>query len=71
MNDKLGPNSSHNFTSEARGELVKKIAGRISGINYDDLTTAERQITDLLIKAKYLRLDENDDVQYHDWRDPE
>jgi len=37
--------------------LLKKIAGRISGIHDDDLTTAEGQIANLLLKAGYLDKD--------------
>ena len=38
--------------------LIKRIAFRIQGIHWDDLTTAERQIAELLIKAGYLTKDE-------------
>ena len=34
--------------------LVGRIAGRLSGINKEDLTTAERQIVELLVKSGHL-----------------
>ena len=39
-------------------KLLKKIAGRLSGIHEDDLTTAERQITDLLLDNDILHKDD-------------
>lgn len=42
--------------------LVQKIAGRLSGIHKDDLTTAERQITDLLVKDGVLMYDDQGNV---------
>lgn len=40
------------------GQLVTKIAGRLSGIHWDDLTTAERQIAQLLVKSGHLVKDD-------------
>jgi len=45
-------------------ELIEKICDRLIGISYDDLTTAERQIVDLLIAANYLKLNELKDVRH-------
>jgi hypothetical protein len=39
--------------------LIVSIAKTLSGIAYDDLTTAERKIADLLIRHSYLLRDGN------------
>jgi hypothetical protein len=45
--------------------LLSKIAGRLSGMNEEDLTTAEGQIVKLLVKAGYLeRVDQGDYIDY-------
>ena len=45
--------------------LLSKIAGRLSGMNEEDLTTAEGQIIKLLVKAGYLqRVDQGDYIDF-------
>lgn len=55
--------------------LVNKIAGRLSGINRDDLTTAEKQIVAILLKSGHLEeIGEGDfiDQDHSDFKgDPE
>lgn len=46
--------------------LIERIAMRLSGMNYDDCTTAERQIADLLIEAGHLQKDDNGDLRDKD-----
>ena len=41
--------------------LIQKIADRIVGISYNDLSTAERQICDLLIVNGTLTINEAED----------
>lgn len=41
--------------------LIQKIADRIVGISYNDLSTAERQICDLLIVNGTLTINESED----------
>lgn len=43
--------------------LLKKIAGRLTGMNKEDLTTAEKQIANLLITQGLLAFDENGDLE--------
>ena len=50
-------------------QLLNKIAGRLSGMNADDLTTAERQISKLLLDAGFLTQDENGDLRDKDAKD--
>ncbi len=42
--------------------LIRKIAQRLNGIEYDDLTKAERQIADLLIGQNYMEKRPNGEV---------
>ena len=44
---------------ERIGICIRKIASRLLGLNYNELTTAERQIVDLLIAEGYLKRNEN------------
>lgn len=44
--------------------LPEKIAGRIAGINSEDMSTAEKQIAELLRRFDFMREDENGD-----WRE--
>ena len=45
--------------------LLSKIAGRLSGMNEEDLTTAEGQIVKLLVKAGYVeRVDKGDYIDF-------
>lgn len=41
--------------------LIEKIADRLVGISYNDLTTAERQICDLLVAQGVLMVNESVD----------
>jgi len=41
--------------------LIQKIADRVVGISYNDLSTAERQICDLLIVNGLLTINEAED----------
>jgi hypothetical protein len=41
--------------------LIEKIADRVVGISYNDLSTAERQICDLLIVNETLTINEGED----------
>ena len=41
-------------------KLLERIAAQLAGINYEDLSTAEKNIADMLIKAKYLTKEEGE-----------
>lgn len=44
-------------------KLLKKIAMRLDGIHKYDLTTAERQIVQLLLEAEYVKFTNNGEVE--------
>jgi hypothetical protein len=44
-------------------QLIVRIAGRLSGIHEDDLTTAERQITKLLLASEHLITDDDGNLR--------
>lgn len=43
--------------TDAIGTL-NKIALRLAGIDFDDLTTCERQITQILVECSFLKVEE-------------
>ncbi len=43
--------------------LPNRIANRLAGLNYDDMTTLEKQIADLLGHEGYLFFDEHGDCR--------
>lgn len=43
--------------------LLWKIAARLEGAYYDSLSTTERQIADLLIRDKILRINDDGNIQ--------
>lgn len=51
--------------------LLKKIAGRLSGIHQDDFSTAERQIARLLADNGFLHIDDQGNVLDADFVRPE
>lgn len=65
--DRARVNRSVRYNSQTHVDKVNMLPGRIAerltGLNYDDMTTAEKQIADLLGHEGFLFFDENGDCK--------